>query len=93
MIRIIIGPDAIKKEGLDRVTKSIVKKMYTLTDENHCEILFLTGVTKGDIHYMMRHILKVLDMALTIMTQVNSDNIKDGVDHQGNELKVTIRVM
>ena len=31
MIRIIIGPDAIKKEGLDRVTKSIVKKMHKLS--------------------------------------------------------------
>ena len=93
MIRIIIGPDAIKKEGLDRVTKSLVKKMHTLTDENRCEVLFLTGVSTSDMHYMMRHILRILDMALTIMTQVNSDNIKDGVDHQGNELKVTIRVM
>ena len=87
MIRIIIGPDPIKKEGLDRVTKSLVKHMHRLTDENHCEVLFLTGVTKGDIHYMMRHILRVLDMALTIMTQVKPDNIKDS-----NELEITIRV-
>lgn len=92
MIRIIIGPDAIKKEGLDRVTKSLVKKMHTLTNENHCEVLFLNGVTTSDMHYMMRHILRILDMALTIMTQVDSNNIKDGVDHQGNELEVTIRV-
>jgi hypothetical protein len=92
MIRIIIGPDPIKKEGLDRVTKSLVKQMHRLTNENRCEILFLTGVTKGDIHYMLRHILRVLDMALTIMTQVNLDNINEGVDQQGNELEVTVRV-
>lgn len=92
MIRIVIGPDPIKKEGLDRVTKSLVKQMHRLKNENHCEVLFLTGITIGDIHYMMRHILRVLDMALTIMTQVNSDNINEGVDQQGNELKITIRV-
>ena len=87
MVRIIIGPDAIKKEGLDRVTKSIVKKFHTLSNENHCEVLFLTGVTIGDIHYMMRHVLRILDMPLTIMTQVTPDNIKDN-----KELEVTIRV-
>ena len=87
MIRIIIGPDPIKKEGLDRVTKSLVKQMHRLTNENHCEVLFLTGVTIGDIHYMMRHILRVLDMALTIRTQVDPDNIKDS-----DELEITIRV-
>ena len=92
MVRIIIGPDAIKKEGLDRVTKSIIKKIHKFSNENHCEVLFLTGVTKGDINYMIRHILRVLDMALTIMTRVDSDNIKDSVDHQGNELKVTLKV-
>ncbi len=88
MIRIIIGPDPIKKEGLDRVTKSLVKQMHKLTNENHCEVLFLTGVTIGDIHFMMRHILRILDMALTIMTQVDPDNIKDR-----DELEITIRVM
>ncbi len=87
MVRIIIGPEAIKKEGLDRVTKSLVKQIHKLTNESHCEVLFLTGVTKGDIHYMMRHVLRVLDMALTIMTQVTPDNIKDN-----KELEVTIRV-
>ena len=87
MVRIIIGPDPIKKEGLDRVTKSLVKQMHRLTNENHCEVLFLTGVTTGDIHYMMRHIFRVLDMALTIRTQVNPDNIKDS-----SELKITIKV-
>lgn len=92
MIRIVIGPDPIKKEGLDRVTKSLVKQMHRLKNENHCEVLFLTGVTTSDIHYMMRHILRILDMALTIMTQVTLDNINESVDIQGNELKVTIRV-
>lgn len=92
MIRIIIGPNPIKKEGLDRVTKSLVKQMHRLTNEEHCEVLFLTGVTTSDIHYMMRHVLRILDMALTIMTRVNADNINEGVDQQGNELKVTIRV-
>ena len=87
MVRIIIGPNPIKKEGLDRVTKSLVKQIHRLTNEDHCEVLFLTGVTKGDIHFMMRHILRVLDMALTIMTQVNPDNIKDS-----DELEITIRV-
>ncbi len=87
MVRIIIGPNPIKKEGLDRVTKSLVKQIYRLKNEDRCEILFLTGVTKGDIHFMMRHILKVLDMALTIMTQVDPDNIKDS-----DELEITIRV-
>lgn len=87
MVRIIIGADPIKKDGLDRVTKSLVKQMHRHTNENHCEVLFLTGVTIGDIHYMMRHILRVLDMALTIKTQVNPDNIKGS-----NELKVTIKV-
>ena len=87
MVRIIIGPDAITKEGLDRVTKSIVKKFHTLKNEKHCEVLFLTGVTKGDIQFMLRHILRVLDMALTIMTQVDPDNIKDN-----DELEITIRV-
>ena len=42
MIRIIIGPDAIKKEGLDRVTKSVIRKIRKLTNENHCEILFFS---------------------------------------------------
>ncbi|RKU15988.1 hypothetical protein C6501_06025 [Candidatus Poribacteria bacterium] len=92
MIRIIIGPDPIKKDGLDRVTKSLVKQMHRLKNEKHCEVLFLTGVTTGDIHYMMRHILRILDMALTIMTQVNPDDINEGMDQQGNELKVTIKV-
>ncbi|MCE2402739.1 hypothetical protein J4G08_17880 [Candidatus Poribacteria bacterium] len=87
MIRIIIGPDPIKKDGLDRVTKSLVKQMHRLTNENYCEVLFLSGVTKGDIHYMMRHVLRILDMPLTIMTQVTPDNIKDS-----NELEITIRV-
>lgn len=87
MVRIIIGPDQIKKEGLDRVTKSLVKQIHRLTNEEHCEILFLTGVTKGDIQFMLRHILRVLDMALTIMTQVDPDNIKDS-----DELEITIRV-
>ena len=92
MIRIIIGPDAIKKDGLDRVTKSIVKQIHKLPAEDHCEVLFLIGVTKGDIHYMMRHILKVLDMALTIMTRVAPGDINEGVDLQGNELNVTVRI-
>jgi methyl coenzyme M reductase subunit C len=92
MIRIIIGPDAIKKEGLDRVTKSVIRKIRKLTNENHCEILFFTGVTKSDISYTMRHILRIFDIPLTIMTQVSSDNIKDNVDQQGNELEVTIKV-
>jgi len=87
MVRIIIGPNPIKKEGLDRVTKSLVKQIHRLTNEEHCEILFLTGVTKGDIHFLMRHILRVLDMPLTIMTQVNPDNIKDS-----DKLEITIRV-
>lgn len=87
MVRIIIGPDPIKKDGLDRVTKLLVKQMHRLADEDYCEVLFLTGVTKGDILFMLRHVLRVLDMALTIMTQVNPDNIKDS-----NELEVTIRI-
>ncbi|MDE0087526.1 MAG: hypothetical protein OXU23_17520 [Candidatus Poribacteria bacterium] len=87
MVRIIIGPNPIKKEGLDRVTKSLVKQIHRLTNEEHCEVLFLTGVTKGDIHFLMRHILRVLDMALTIMTQVDPDNIKNS-----DELEITIRV-
>ncbi|MDE0482001.1 MAG: hypothetical protein OXI67_05445 [Candidatus Poribacteria bacterium] len=87
MVRIIIGPEIIKKEGLDRVTKSLVKQIHRLTNEEHCEILFLTGVTKGDIHFLMRHILRVLDMPLTIMTQADPDNIKDS-----DELEITIRV-
>ena len=92
MIRIIIGPNAIKKEGLDRVTKSVIKEIRKLTHENYCEVLFLIGVTKNDVSYTIRHILRIFDMPLTIMTQVNSDNIKDNVDQQGNELKVTIKV-
>ncbi len=87
MVRIIIGPNPIKKEGLDRVTKSLVKQIHRLKNEDHCEILFLTGVTKGDIHFLMRHILRVLDMALTIMTQVTLDNIENS-----DELEITIRV-
>ncbi|MDE0636878.1 MAG: hypothetical protein OXI43_13655 [Candidatus Poribacteria bacterium] len=87
MVRIIIGPDPIKKDGLDRVTKLLAKQMHRLTDEDYCEVLFLTGVAIGDILFMLRRVLKVLDMALTIMTQVNPDNIKDS-----NELEVTIRI-
>lgn len=87
MVRIIIGPDPIKKDGLDRVTKLLAKQMHRLTDEDYCEVLFLTGVAIGDILFMLRRVLKVLDMALTIMTQVNPDNIKDS-----NKLEVTIRI-
>lgn len=87
MVRIIIGPDPIKKDGLDRVTKLLAKQMHRLTDEDYCEVLFLTGVAIGDILFMLRRVLKVLDMALTIMTQVNPDNIKDS-----SELEVTIRI-
>ena len=71
MIRIIVGPDGIKKEGLDNVTKSIVRHLYKYTDEPHCEVLFLVGVKKEDISYLMRQILRVLDMGMTIMTQVD----------------------
>jgi len=91
MVRIIIGPDAIKKDGLDMVTRSLVKQLHKLADEDHCEVLYLTGVAKGDIHYTVRHILRVLDMALTIMTQVSPDKINSSVDLKGNELELTIR--
>lgn len=92
MIRIIISPDAMKKEGLDRVTKSIVKRLHKYTDSSHCEVLFLIGVEKGDIHYILRHILRILDIGLTIMTEVDSANIKRDVGIQGNEVEVTLRV-
>lgn len=92
MIRIIISPDAIKKEGLDKVTKSIIKRLHKYTDETHCEVLFLIGVEKGDIHYILRQIHRVLDMGLTIMTEVDAANIKKDVGIQGNEIEVTLRV-
>ena len=91
MIRIIIGPDVIKKEGLDKITKSLVKRLYKYTDETHCEVLFLIGVKKEDISYMMRQILRVLDMGMTIMTRVDINDIEKNVDFQGNELEVTLR--
>lgn len=92
MIRIIVGPDAIKKEGLDKITKSLVKRLYKYTDEPYCEVLFLIGVKKEDISYMMRQILRVLDMGMTIMTRVDVNDIQKNVDFQGNELEVTLRV-
>lgn len=92
MIRIIIGPDGIKKEGLDRVTKSIVKRLYKYTDGPHCEVLFLAGVKKEDISYILRQILRVLDMEMTIMTRVDVNDIQKNVDFHGNELEVTLRV-
>lgn len=92
MIRIIISPDAIKKEGLDKVTKSIIKRLHKYIDETHCEVLFLIGVEKGDIHYILRQIHRVLDMGLTMMTEVDAANIKKDVGIQGNEIEVTLRV-
>ena len=92
MIRIIISPDAIKKEGLDKVTKSIIRRLHKYTNETHCEVLFLKGIEKGDIHYILRHILRVLDMGLTIVTQVNTEDFKKDVGIQGNEVEVTLRV-
>lgn len=92
MIRIVISPDAIKKEGLDKITKSIVKRLHNYTDVTHCEVLFLIGADKGDIHYILRHILRILDMGLTIMTEVDAANIEKDVGIQGNEIEVTLRV-
>ena len=91
MIRIIIGPDAIKKEGLDKITKSLVKRLYKYTDETHCEVLFLVDVKKEDISYIMRQILRILDMGMTIMTRVDINDIQKNVDIHGNELEVTLR--
>lgn len=91
MIRIIIGPDAIKKEGLDKLTKSLVKRLYKYTDGSYCEVLFLVDVKKEDISYIMRQILRILDMKMTIMTRVDVNDIQKNVDLQGNELEVTLR--
>ncbi len=91
MIRIIVGPEAIKKEGLDKITKSLVKRLYKYTDEPYCEVLFLVDVKKEDISYMLRQILRVLDMGMTIMTRVDVNDIKKNVGIQGGELEVTLR--
>ena len=92
MVRLIIGPETIKKDGLDRSTKSIVKRINRIENSSRFEILFLNGVDKGDIHYIIRHLLKILDIGLTIITQVDLDNVNDEVDFYGNKLKVTIKI-
>ena len=92
MIRIIIGPDAISNKGLDRITKSIVKEIHKLSNENGCEIIFLTGITNADINYMLRNMIRLLDMPLIIMTRVNSEDINKTVDRKGNELDRTLKV-
>ncbi len=92
MIRIIIGPDAIKRKGLDTVTKSIVKESHKLSDENGCEIIFLDGIQNTDINYMLRNLIRLLDMPLIIMTRVNSEDINKTVDRKGNELDRTLKV-
>ena len=53
MIRIIIGPDGIKRKGLDQVTKSLIKEAHKMSKENGCEIIFLTGITNNDISYIV----------------------------------------
>lgn len=92
MIRIVIDPGAIKRDGLDKITKSLVKRLYKYTDEPYCEVLFLIGVKKEDISYMMRQILRVLDMGMTIMTRVDTENIQKNLSLQGDEISVTLRV-
>ena len=92
MIRIIIGPDVIKKSGLDRVGKVIVRRLRKLrneniTNENKCEILFLAGVAVNDINYLLRNMLRLLDMVLTIKTEVDPDTIGNS-----DEFKIIIKV-
>ncbi len=92
MIRIIIGPDVIKKSGLDRVGKVIFRRLRKLTNENitndnRCEILFLAGVAVNDINYLLRNMLGLLDMALTIKTEVDPDTIESS-----DEFKIIIKV-
>lgn len=92
MIQILIGPNAIQKEGLDNVTRSITKTLFKYTDVRHCHLMFLTGVTNSALQYIIRHILRVLDMSLTIETQVNL-NIDGSVEPQDDELIATIKVI
>ena len=92
MIRIIISPDAIKRKGLDTVTKSVVKESRKLSNENGCEIIFLDGIQNTDINYMLRNLIRLLDMPLIIMTRVNSEDINKTVDRKGNELDRTLKV-
>ena len=84
MIQIVIGPNAIKKEGLDNITKAITKTLYKYTDVKHCHVIFLTGISKGDIQYLIRHIMRILDTALIIETEVNL-NITDADADEGVE--------
>lgn len=93
MVRIIVGPDPIKKHGLDHITKSLIKQIHKLTTENCCEVLFLEGLTKGDIQYLMRHILRILDMQMTIVTQVDINSIDEDTDFKGNKLKITVKII
>ncbi|MCY4401986.1 MAG: hypothetical protein OXD54_05355 [Candidatus Poribacteria bacterium] len=93
MIRIMIGPDAIKSKGLDTVTKSVIKEIHKLSNENGCEILFLMGITNNDVNYMLRNMIRLLDMPLIIMTRVNIEDIEKSVDRKGNELDRTLKVM
>ncbi len=91
MNRIIIGPSAIKREGLDRVTKSVVKEIRKLSKEEHCEILFLMDISNEDISYMLRHILRILDTALTIITRIDLEYVNKTEDKLGNELALTMK--
>lgn len=94
MIRIIIGPDVIKRDGLDRVGKVILRRLRKLTNEtiindNTCEILFLAGVAINDINYMLRNMLRLLeDMALNIKTCVDPDTIENS-----DAYKIIIKVI
>ena len=79
LIRIIVGPDVIKKAGLDRVGRTLLRRLNKIDREDFvvekCEILFLDGASIQDISYLLRNMLNILDTELTIRTRVDPDTV------------------
>lgn len=94
MSRIIIGPAQINKVGLDNVGKLLTRRLYKLKNDidNHAkiEILFLNGISIGDISYLLRNVLKLLDTETEL-------NVKTKVDLEAvnnlDEINIVVKIV
>ena len=86
MFQIVIGPDAIERKGVDSISK-VAARAFRESHSPYGELIFLTGIRETHILAILRRVLKVADMAMSICTRIDPENLPKMLGRAGDVLR------
>ena len=86
MFQLIIGPDAIESKGVDPISK-VAARAFRESQAPYGELIFLTGIREAHVIAILRRVLKVADMAMSICTRIDPENLSTMLGRGGDVLR------